>query len=278
MKIKHRYSFNSDEENVIRFLDNLKIGYDKGEIVTFFELFENHDKFTIISEFMNSHNAVDISDAVYTREEIENAQWLTIRSSWHNLYPQPQDDMKYRFTTYDSTDYCDGGKSNYNCGKGLVQKECFVLKKEPNWGSRKFMMLYWVNDELFISRKAEEVLRASNLKGFEIYDVLSKSKNKLEDIKQIFIKDYLPKGVSADSIEKKYICPKCNFTKYLTKTGLNCFHNEIFEGIQYDIIKTSDKFGEGSCDSKILITKKFYEVIKEAKLDRGLVFEPVVLL
>jgi hypothetical protein len=64
----------------------------------------------------------------------------------------------------------------------------------------------------------------------------------------------------------------------MKKTGFNCFHKEIFEGIQDDIVKTTDKFGEASCDSLILVTHKYYEVVTNARLDRGLFFEPVGLI
>jgi hypothetical protein len=278
MKIKHRFSFNTDETNVIHFLEKQNIEYDKSEFTVVFELYEDYENFNEVKRFMETHDAVIIPEAVYTHDEINSARWLTIRSSWENLYPQPEDDMKYRFTTYDSTDYCEGNEPSYYCRKGLIQKESFVLKKEPNWGSRNFMMLHWVADELFISPKAEEVLRSSDLTGFEIYNVLSKSKKKLEGIKQIFVKTYLPEGFSADSIERKLTCPKCNFTKYWPKTGAFRFHKGIFEGVQDDIVKTTDKFWETGCDSLILITHKFYDVIKNAKLDRGLVFEPIELI
>ena len=276
MRIKHRFTFGTNEKDVIRFLDKQRIEYDIDETVTAFELFEDDEKFTLISGFMTAHHAVVISNAVYTHEEIERAQWLAVRSSWLSQYPQPKD--SYKFTTYDATDYCEGNLPKYICEKGLVQKECFVLAKEPNWGSRNFMMLNWVWDELFISMKAEEVLKNSGLKGFEIYDVLNKSKKKFDGIKQIFIKTYIDEGLSADSIQKKYICPKCNFTKYLQKTGSLRFYKIVFKDIHSDIVKTTDKFSELSCISLILVTHKFYDVIKKAKLERGLVFEPIELI
>lgn len=104
------------------------------------------------------------------------------------------------------------------------------------------------------------------------------SQKKLEGVKQIFVNHYLPEGLCLDSIEREYVCPKCGFTKYLLKMRTIRFHKEIFDGVKYDIVKTSDKFGETSCDSLILINHNFYEVIKKANLDRGLVFEPVELI
>lgn len=91
MKIKHRFVFCSDEKASIRFLDKQKVKYDKGEILSVFEMFEDGDNFKLISDFMVSHNALNTSEAIYTLEEIENAKWLSVRSRWMSHYPQPQD-------------------------------------------------------------------------------------------------------------------------------------------------------------------------------------------
>ena len=278
MRVKHRYAFNSDEKAVMRFLNKHKIKYEKDETTIILYLYEDDANYEFVSKFLNTQGAVDIPEAVYTLEEIERAKWLTVRSSWLSQYPQPEKDWEYMHTTYDATNYCEGNKPMHYCGKGLVQKEPFVIRKAPNWGSRNFMMLNWVWDELFISKKAEEVLMSSNLKGFEIYDVFNKSKKPFEEIKQIYVKNYLAEGICANSIKRKIVCPKCNFVKYMSKPGYNCFHKEIFEDIQVDIVKTTDKFGELGCTSLILVTHRFYEVVTNAKLDRGLVFEPVELI
>jgi len=281
MRIKHRFVFDSRNNNfdIVALLTQKNIAYDYSEESTIFEVFEDDKNFETIVKSLEPYGVFRNSpEAIYTKAEIKDAQWLTVRSNWHNLYPQPEDDMRYRFTTYDATDTCAGRNSKCFCRNGLTQKESFVLKKEPRWGSRNFMMLNWVFDELFVSKKAEEVLTTSGLAGFEIYDVLSKSKRPLKEVKQVFVKTYLPQGFSVDSIEETYICPTCKLETYWPKAGSIHFHKEIFKDIVVDIAKTSDKFWATNCASLILITHKFYKAITEAKLDRGLVFEPVKLV
>jgi len=296
MKVRHRFAFNTSKTKIISFLDKHGIKYEEMQGVTVFYVYEDEDDFVMIKEFMTSNEAVSISNAIYTKNEIETADWLTVRSSWSSLYPQPEEDMNYRFATYDATNYCEGNPNisipqgdkittyrkyatpTYYCRKGLVQKESFVLKKEPNWGSRNFTMLHWVGDELFISPKTAEVLTKSDLSGFEYYDVKNKSKKTFNNVKQILIGNYVDKGLCADAIERTHKCPVCGFTKFHLKTGIYRFHKEVFEGIKNDIVKTTDKFGEIHCDSLILITHKFYRTIVDSKLDRGLIFEPIKLV
>ena len=282
MRIKHRFAFSVKEIGVMRFLATKEIKLDIDYGIAVFEIFEDSENFDAILNFMKSCNVPKISTAVYTHEEISTAKWLTVRSSWRSLYPHPRDDFGFRFTTYDATDYCEKAKGDdgmlHWCGKGLVQKENFVLEKEPNWGPRNFLMINCIEDELFISPKAEAVLRSSDLTGYDIRDVMNKKGNVMNGVKQLFVKGCLAEGLCENAIEEKLTCPKCGFIKYIPKAGANCFRKEIFEGVQEDIVKTKEQFGGGGCSSQIIVTHKFYDVITKVKLDRGLVFEPVELI
>jgi len=279
MEIKHRFTFHEKEKKIFKFLDKHDIKYDHNDKswVVVFEIFQDHDKFTEVADFMKSFNSTSISTAVYTKEEIASAQWLIVRSAWRSLYPHPRADMGYRQTTYGCTNICEGNDL-YKCNNGLVQKENFALEKEPNWGGRNFLMINWIWDELFISKKAETVLQNSELVGFDIYDVNDKKGNVMQGVKQLFINNYLDYGMCPKSIENRYTCRECGFESYMMKTGINRFKKEIFEGIEKDIIKTKEKFGEIMCSSLILVSHNFYEIVTKAKLDRGLVFEVVELV
>ena len=293
MKIKHRFAFNTKRNNIRLFLDKHGIKYKAMHDYSIFYLYDDNDVFDLINDFMISNNETSIATPIYTKKELESAQWLTIKSGWNSLYPQPINQPSYIYTTYDMTNYCGGNPNLYNekigewyrehdlpfylCEKGLVQKDGFVLKKEPNWGSRGFTMLFWVTDELFISPKTEEVLN-NNLRGIVYFPVYNKSKKMFDNVKQIYINNYVDKGLCIDSIERIYTCPICGFIKYWPKIGPIRFRKEIFENIDVDIVKTTDKFWERECDSLILVTNKFYKTIINAKLDRGLFFEPIELI
>jgi len=279
----------------VDFLCQQSVQFEQGEMAIIFELFEDQDNYnTIINRLNPDYVTRNPPQAVYTHDEINASQWLRVYSNWNSLYPQPERNWGYIFKTYDATNYCEGNPNLfdeereeyyrkydmpiYHCRKGLIQRKNFILKKAPNWGARNFTMLHWVSDELFISPKAEEVLRNSDLTGFDYYTVNNKSNKPFDNVKQLFINNYADKGFCADAIERTYTCPICGFTKYHPKAGHIRFHKEIFEGNKNDIVKTTDKFWPIACASLILITHKFYKTITEAKLDRGLIFEPVELV
>lgn len=278
MRIKHNYGISSSDKSVLKFLINNNINFQKDELTIVVSCFEDEDCFALIDSFMRKKKAVDVEEAVYQQTELDNAEWLTIKSTWWTQYPQPMENMDYLQTTYDASDYCPGTGNGYYCGKGLKQVRPFSIKKEPNWKGRHFMMLNWVPDELFVSHKVEEILSTSSLKGFILADVINKQQNPYSSVKQLYVQKYLYPGISADSVSQTFTCPICGFKKHITKVGPIKFKKELFSKLDCDIVKTMDKFGEIGCDSLIIVSRAFYNVIKEHKIGKGLAFEPIELV
>ena len=274
MRIKHRFIINSRNNgfDAVRFLEKEKIKHDDSGPFIIFELFEDQETFEDIQKYLEPYGLLSNPPvAVYTKEEINAAQWLKIRSTWRSLYPQPDEDMNYRFSTYDPANYCE------KCHYGLIQKENFVLKKEPNWGSKGFLMINWIQDELFISKKTEAFLQTSGLTGFDIYDVCNKSGRNMEGVKQIYVKNYLDYGLMPQSIAEELHCEKCSNTIFMAQPVIY-YDSKVFHNVDCDIVKTREKFGQLTRSSLIFVTHTFYEEITKAKLDRGLLFEPVMLV
>ena len=271
MRIKHRFAFGKNDTDIFALLSDHCIEYDRGDIISVVEITEDDKNYKTVAEIFQKHKIQPISETIYSKQEIKEAEWLTIRSTWRNDYPQPEKDFGYMLSTYDSSDYCD------QCGKGLVQKGCFSIKKKPKWGSRQFLMINWIHDELFISGKAESVLKSNSVKGIDFYEVNNSSNKPIEGIKQIYVKTCLPPGMKKASVKNELVCRKCGVVKYMRKQGFIYYDKEVFNGISDDIVKSHEKFGEITCASKIFITKKLHEVIINNHIDRGLVFEPIKL-
>ena len=277
MRIRHRYGIGCSDKRVLRFLNQHNVSYQSNGLIITANVFEDDVQFRAIESFMLKANAVDVKDAIYDSEELESAEWLSIKSEWWSQYPEPRDNFAYMSTTYDSIEYCKGADNIYYCGKGLRQVHPFMMAKRPNWGARNFMMLNWVPDELFVSQKACKILEGAGLLGFELWDVVDKKYIPYETVKQIHIETQLQEGLDAHAIDQELVCPVCGFKKYIAKTGLIKFQKGLFDGLKCDVVKTKEKFGEIGCDSLILVSQKFYNVVKENSIDRGLVFEPVEL-
>ena len=274
MRIKHRFVVDGKNSSVLEYLTGKGIEKEQLYLSTAFYLYEDDVSYNEIKGFLDYHGILHLpstSQLVFSQDEIDNAKWLSVRSSWLNGYPHPKSDMGYRAFTFDDTGFCD------KCLNGLVQKGSFILKKEQTWGRRNFFMLNWVHDELFASIKAANILESSNLTGFSFHDVIDESGDILKGTKQMCVDNCLESGLNSDSVKEVLTCEKCGFVKYLRKIGLLFYNKKAFADVNTDVIKTYEKFGEITCISMIFASQKFYKTITENNLDQDLVFEPVNL-
>lgn len=280
MRIKHRYAIriNDKTRKILDVLEQSKINYRFGvnKIGISFELYEDDRSWKKVRSMMKRYGCSPLTECVYSKEECDNAKWLSVRSRWKWSYPQPERNYEYERITYENEEYCD------SCGCGLVQKDCFKVKKSPNWGKRNFLMLNWVYDEIFASDNAIEVLEKSDLKGFSVLDVnIVKNNIIAEDIKQLRIKHILKPCmiIQKDNINKIIDCKKCKQKKLILKGREIYCAEHAFTDINVDVIKSSEVFGEGYiCTRLIFVSNRFYKVITENGLDKDLVFEPINLV
>ena len=273
MKIEHRIC-TSD----IRFrclLDEHNIPYKQhNSDFSILKICESDPKWPVVNKYIAANDIFSVITLKFSQSEMDNAEWFVMRSKWHWEYPMPDNNGGYINLVYNIDNWCK------DCGSGFVQKDLFRIRKSPKWGNKHFLMLNWVEDELFISEKAKQVLNNSSLKGFEFLNVLkAKSETKLDDIYQLKITETLQSCFLPikENIKKQTKCPICGATKYIP-SGKGYSFNEKLLNNNVDIVKTSEKFGAGALSAnKILVSKGFYKTILANKLDRGLEFIPINL-
>lgn len=276
MKIEKRILFSKeDDADLLTFLLKNGISF-KDNYLAVLEIYDDHPAWPVIEAYVKENDLLCLSETLFTKTELDNADWLSVRSKWRNGYPQPEDAFEYQNITYTCANYC------YECGCGLQQVQPFRFKKEPKWGNRYFMMLNWIEDELFVSAPAKELLERSQFSGFYFSEVNDKKGNApIPGIYQLVVTDLLSYGLNpnASSIDSIYLCPSCGIEKYHpTGIGRLEFKKDIFNNAP-DIVKTSEVFGWGKGAShKILIRNNVYSFLVENHMDRNLVFEPISLV
>lgn len=139
-------------------------------------------------------------------------------------------------------------------------------------------MLNWIHDELFISEKVASVLNNSSFLGFQIKNVNDKMGNPHFGIYQLYINQIIEQGLKNNSVSKVIYCNDCNRKRYLLKPGHIVYDRGVFENINDDIIRSNEQFGEIVCARMIFVSQRFYRFLVEKKLDRGLQFEPILLV
>lgn len=229
-----------------------------------------------ISDYIEKHHLLCLSNIQFTKNELSEAQWLNVRCIWRFGYPEPSDKYKYKSITYTNEKVC------AECGAGLVQQNSFRFKTPPSWGKRHFYAPFWIEDELFVSDRVKNVLSNAEVHNVSFMTVLKKNgREVLEGVHQLVIPTVLEKGlIEEDSFLKKIsVCSKCGTKKYCGNgCGPLIMHKEVFEGAP-DMVKTEEVFGgmPGIAGRKILISQKVYRILVDNQLDSSLQFYPVEL-
>ena len=275
MRIRHRIAYDKDtvSKDFICFLEDRHATIDDDGTDTIVAYIDEEEECKSgLLRYLAKEEVVAFIDLIFTKKEMDESEWYAVQSTFIWEYPQPEE--SYMEWTYDS--YCS------NCCNGSRQKDYFRVKKEPKWGQRNFLMLNWIEDELFISDRIVNILKTNELRGYRILDVhQSKKEVPMQHIKQLCVETILPPGLVnlEESIETTLRCRECGSVKYLATGRQFTFNKDVFRDVNVDIIKSTEVFGDGFiCARLILISKKFYKVLRDNKLDRGLEIQPIKLV
>lgn len=248
------------------------------EHIASFELYSSDPRWPWIAAYLEKNNLQSVSDTIFTKEELQSAQWMRIRSIWRTEYPEPMDGYQYTTITYSRDNYCE------ECGIGLEQIDSFHIKKVPSWGRRHFFSLFWVDDELFVSEAVKNAFGADGITGITFIPVKNrKGTEELGGIFQLRIQNTLEEGlvIRAESLRSSVVCHKCARRKSLGNEGfLLPFRKQVFESAP-DIVKTGDYFGAAGNKAparEIIINQKVYQTIIRNKLEKNLMFYPIELV
>ncbi len=257
---------------------NIPVNHRPDEHIASIQMYTSDPRWQWIETYMKAKRQSWISDTIFTKEELQQAQWMRVRSEWVTGYPEPMDGFAYQTITYTKDDYCAA------CGIGLKQVDCFRMKKVPSWGRRHFFSLFWESDELFVSEAVKRVFSLEGITGVEFMPVKNRSGTQVfEGIFQLRIQKTLEEGLICDlkNLKSSSICPQCARRKSVDNEGMMTqFKKNIFEGAP-DVVKTGDYFGVAgnlSPEREIIISQKVYQCIIKNKLEKNLMFYPIELV
>ena len=240
-----------------------------------FDIIHSDPHWPVINVIIERNHISCISETSFSKKELSSAEWLTVRSQWRNGYPQPEGNFGYQRITYCDDQYCAA------CGSGLRQVDSFRMKATPKWGSRHFMMLNWVFDELFMDDDAKGVLTDAGFSGIRFMEVKNKNGSAvLPGVNQLIIETRSFPGfvTGRPDVRNIAVCRVCGIPKYHPSgIGMHAFRKEALNDMP-DICKTAEIFDWGkSASRRILIRQNVYRAIMENHLERGLVFAPIDL-
>lgn len=200
----------------------------------------------------------------FTTEELEEAAYLRVYTVVPRGYPQP-DDGTYFENTYQPDSYCSA------CYLGKRQVNPFRVKRIPRVNERTLFSMYWLESELFMTRRLfDSVFAPFGAKWLPL--LLHSTGEAIGEIVQLDSRD-VP-VVQLDIVDEPYKkCSVCGGEKYVgPKMGPNY---PFLQAMTDPIVRSDQSFGMGKSSApKVYFAQRLYRAICEARV-RGVNCVPV---
>lgn len=263
MEIKHRISFDSRQnEPFIRLLMGIGIKYKSIEMpggdnqFIYFDINESDPLWPEVSPLVQAYHVLDGYDTFFTQDEILNAEWVRLISTYSEGFPQPYNTWVTNPINYKK--FC------RECGT-FEQESSFHIKREPNLRGNDFMTINWAVSAFFCTPKVKKEFEIRQIKGFEVWNVIiHKTQASSQRIFQLFVPNETSTGLLNTEVLVPKNCPQCNITKYSHhRRGIMQF-KRIAMNWDFDIIRTSEWFGAGGdAYQEILISNRVVRTITD---------------
>ena len=300
VKINHRIATRHDDP-FWREIERLGLYYERGNpdnvlgfAISVLNVTEDRPEWPEVECLVATHDpASHFVTNLFTKVELDRAEWLKLSALGHHGYPQPENDFGYLQATYDVSDYCP------TCGIGGVQNAPFRLRAEPKAAHSQFIQLNWVFDEFFLRDEAREGFRGAGITGIDtLAPVFHKKDRPSEQVAQMVVKTVLPPALDPTGLQpvtckpqneewnaeqqlqpsKTEGRPNCGRVKYhYMRKGPFRFSRNALEGAP-DVVKSHEWFGSGaSAHRLVIVSQRFRQAVVAAKW-RGVSFEPIELV
>lgn len=284
MRIRHRY-YLSNKVGLQSFLNEHQISYQKDysndgkNIMYVFDLYEDQKSY---SKFKKYFPFTSLDDSVveieYTQAEIEQSEWLTVRS----ISPK----MIYEF---------DEKAYKFSCPyKKFFSRELFYRhveqigelssSKPVKWNLKQFFCGSDTADNyIFCADKAKNIL-GQEWGGLEFWPVKKYNTNEyIVNLNQLYFSEVLPiQAIHFTGRENIRHCNICGKSKiYIQPVYQLSLRRKYMKNPKYvyktEDIWTFDLMGWNTFSLNI-VSHEFYQLCKDNRMNRGMVYEPINLV
>ena len=281
MRIKHHYFYEA-KTRLVNFLRKNEIPYEISDLpestkkLCTFDLYEDQEfywKFRKQFFFLSKYNS--FKSIEYSKQDIENAEWLTLRSMGTKVQWEYEDKAFRRECSYKRLFI----KDLYY--RHSEQIDILSASKEVKWGKKQYFSgPNAADDLLFCSEKAKDLLD-NRWEGLEFWPVkkYTSSKN-ISDLYQVVFSNSLP--IEAISGGKPIQCVGCGKRIMRFADGIQKLEirKEFLDPSK--VYRTDDVLNEqlkGCTTFSInLVPQEFYQYCEANQMNRGMIFEPVKIV
>lgn len=281
MRIKHHY-FIIKRFGIINFLEKYCIPYEltnlqsTGDMLCTFDLYEDQEfykKFRLRFPYIPKTDS--IISVEYTKEEIDKAEWLYVRSKSTKVQWEYDEGAFNQLCAY---------KRPFINGvyyKHLEQVDFLSASKPVKWGNRQFFSgPNAADDILFCSKKAKELLK-NTWQGLEFWPVKKYNTSKyIEDLYQVFFSQCLP--IEAIGGGSQTVCSTCGRKVMRLPEGVHQLEisRQYLQNPSnvYRIGNVLIEQRKGQTTSSVqIVSQEFYQFCEKNEMNRGMIYEPVKL-
>lgn len=256
------------------FLDDFELEYEKEEDCLTFWLGDNNVAFKTFKKKFPFLLA-NLSQKEYSKEEIEEAKWLTVStSSLKVILENLENTFSYR---------CEYKRllSKESSYRHIEQTENFEAKKGIKWGNQHYFYgsdMYAIRD-LFCSDIAKGIL-SKNWKGFSFRPVKKYNKDGyIKDLNQVCFERILPmEAIQLQGKERMKKCPICGKISYkIDGVFYQLSLKKEYLTDENCVYSTGDIWYGGRMEEypMYIVPASFYKKCRELGIDRNLYYEPI---
>lgn len=275
MKIKYHCnsSYHNKKLQDLLAFENIKCVDVMGNSFVF-DFYSDHPKCDeILSYLKQETNPLIIQEAIYTKEEMEKAEWYEMYAT-----RQVVDTRDWDYTYQCSCEYIKDNRVRYYHSD---QVKPFILQGMPKWKPRFNFCTDACGDFslTFCSDYGKEKLIEKGITGIEFMPVLKgDKKTPKENIHQLKFTQTLPRE-AFDFIGKykEIVCPICGKINYAFAEpmldNIQIRKDMIPEGI--DAFISEMKVGGGAGRKILIASKKLYQLLTEEMQEKHFHFAPI---
>lgn len=279
MRINYHYAENFNR-NLLDFL--LSIGFAKEEVLDeyvqliVFDIYDDDERLPLIKK--EYPNLFSVSWYEFSDEEMEAADWFTLRSKNWKLEPV---DLKKTFDFGNCTWIVEQDKEDPYRYYHARQVAPYILSRQVKWSRTHFLSAHTGNlASLFCSDLARSVIERAGLKGCSFSPVLRHRKGtEMPDINQLVFENIIPDDcVMMYKAKGTWHCPVCGKPQYVVDSlSRPIIKLEALGDEDFYSTTNNHAFDPGIIAGPFhIVSKRAYSVIKEHQLTRSLEFFPLL--
>ena len=279
MRIQYHYCL-ENKWGLEKFLNTNEISYEKtdewldGDSLLIFDLYEDEKVYT---KFKIHFPYVAMLDAdksvVYSKEDIQNAEWLTVRSKgtkvqWIYNEKAFNQQCPYKRIFIKDIYY-----------RHLQQTDILEATKRVHWGRRQYFSGPATGDTfLFCSERAKSLLN-KKWAGLSFYPVKKyRTQKMIDDLYQLYFSEVL--SVNAICGGKKIICRGCGRELVYISSMVQMLHIDRQHLKDTQMVYTTGEVLtmdsiHNETFSLYVVPQEFYQFCDRYEMNRGMVYEPI---